>query len=49
MMRLRDRIKIRARIGEHVRDLERKAGVILFLAACFVATVAVLIFKAIGG
>lgn len=48
-MRLRDRIKVRERLKAHFSDLENKAGVILFLAACFVGTVAVLIFKAIGG
>lgn len=46
-MRIRERIRVR--IGEHVRDVERKVGVILFLAACFVATVAVLVFKMFGG
>ena len=46
-MRMRGRL--RDRLRAHFRDLENKAGAILFLAACFVATVAVLIFKAIGG
>lgn len=48
-MRLRDRFKIRLRFNEHVRDLERKAGVILFLGAAAVATVAILISKGCGG
>lgn len=48
-MRLRDRLKFRVRISEHVRDLERKAAVILFLGAAAVATVAILIFKGCGG
>lgn len=47
-MRLRDRLRIRVRFKEHVRDLERKAGVILFLAASLVATVAILVFKGCG-
>jgi hypothetical protein len=46
---MRRRGRLRERLRAHVRDLENKAGVILFLAACFVGTVAVLIFKAIGG
>ncbi len=46
-MRIRERI--RERFKEHVRDVQRKVGVILFLAACFVATVAILAFKFFGG
>lgn len=46
---MRVRGRIRERFRAHFRDLENKAGVILFLAACFVGTVAVLIFKMLGG
>ena len=48
-MRLRDRLKFRLRLSEYRRDLERKAGAILFLGAAAVATVAILIFKGCGG
>lgn len=44
-MKLLRRFRVRRRLAEYRRDLERKAGVILFLGAAAVATVAILISK----
>lgn len=44
-MKLRDRLRIRVRFNEHVRDLERKLGIIAFLGAALVGTIAILISK----
>lgn len=44
-MKLLRRFRIRLRLKEHVRDLERKAGVILFLGWAAGLTVAILISK----
>ncbi len=44
-MRLRDRLRFIRRGKEYVRDLEQKAGVILFLGAALAGTVAILVLK----
>jgi len=48
-MRFRDRIKFRLRINEHVRDLERKAGAIVFLGIMAAVTIGIVLFKLFGG